>query len=185
MSSDVEYLRNKAAEFKVANVAGPIIENDRFQVCSGSGSPKTHHYGDGGLLKHTVEVIKIGLCNIDLLNLSADIEPRKMFLAALYHDVGKMWDYAKDKNGLWGKTDHCRNIHHISRSVIVWNQQALHLQYDTDFIDEITHAILAHHCERAWGSPVAPNSRLAWLLHLSDNISARMDDVETNDLVKR
>lgn len=33
-------------------------------------------------------------------------------------------------------------------------------------------------------SPVAQKTRVAWLLHLCDGISARMDDAETLDVVK-
>ena len=36
----------------------------------------------------------------------------------------------------------------------------------------------AHHGIRAWGSPVSPNTQLAWLLHLSDNLSARLNDCD-------
>ena len=39
------------------------------------------------------------------------------------------------------------------------------------------------HGQREWGSPVMPKSRVAWLLHLSDGISARMADCETTDHV--
>jgi 3'-5' exoribonuclease len=53
-----------------------------------------------------------------------------------------------------------------------------------DIEEEVLHAILSHHGMRQWGSPVAPKSRLAWLLHLADSMSARMADADTLDVVK-
>ena len=46
----------------------------------------------------------------------------------------------------------------------------------TDEHDEVLHAILSHHGRREYGSPVSPSTRIAWLLHLCDSISARMFD---------
>jgi 23S rRNA maturation-related 3'-5' exoribonuclease YhaM len=51
-----------------------------------------------------------------------------------------------------------------------------------DIEDEVLHAILAHHGFQEFGSPVQPNSKVAWLLHLCDSISARMDDVDKMDI---
>lgn len=40
-------------------------------------------------------------------------------------------------------------------------------------IEEILHCILAHHCEKEWGSPVKPKTKEAWIVHLADQTSAR------------
>jgi 23S rRNA maturation-related 3'-5' exoribonuclease YhaM len=50
--------------------------------------------------------------------------------------------------------------------------------------DKVLHCILAHHGCRAWGSPVAPSTREAWLVHLADAISARADDCDRVDMLK-
>jgi len=67
---------------------------------------------------------------------------------------------------------------------IVWSkafdQFATHdsALFTPEMHDEVLHAILAHHNLREWGSPISPATRTAWLLHLCDSISARMDDGE-------
>ena len=164
----------------------------QFETWSGAGKPIHHHYGDGGLARHTKEVIDLMFSSDDTLYLN--LRPDLMFLAGLFHDIGKVWDYKKvQKLSLsdlgrftyeWEKTDHARNIHHISRSALVWSQAVNHTGHFQKEHDEVLHAILAHHGQREWGSPVAPNSKLAWLLHLCDGISARMDDCEKHDFVK-
>jgi 23S rRNA maturation-related 3'-5' exoribonuclease YhaM len=50
--------------------------------------------------------------------------------------------------------------------------------------DNITHNILSHHGQRAYGSPVFPATREAWVLHLADNLSARLDDCDKHDRIK-
>ena len=185
-------------------LATHVLNDDRFYIWSGSGKVGQHHYGYGGLAQHVLEVFEIALAVRNYYVESKDdyvknclLSEEKVFLACIFHDAGKMWDYQPIQNILnlpgltptvtinyneWEKTQHSRNIHHVSRSASLWSQVAKDI--DQTFFDEILHAILSHHGQRAWGSPVAPNSRLAWLLHLSDSMSARLDDCDTFDGVK-
>jgi 3'-5' exoribonuclease len=105
------------------------------------------------------------------------IEEKKLFLAAFFHDVGKMWDYEPLDAGYkqWKGTFHKRHIHHITRSALVWQQCAGNV-FDSNFVDEVLHAILSHHGSREFGSPVAPNTKLAWMVCFCDGLSARLDD---------
>lgn len=182
MNETKDKLCKIAIESGVYDYCSPLWD-DAFWVCSGSSKPFQHHYGDGGLAQHTLEVTE--LC-IDIANKFGDPElKQELLVSAIFHDYGKVWDYVKI-DGVWTSSQHKRNIHHISRSVIEWNKHAY--EYDKmnpNFIDAVTHNILAHHGCREYGSPVAPKSRAAWILHLCDGISARMNDCETLDVVNR
>jgi 3'-5' exoribonuclease len=198
----IEYLRLTARKFEVESLCEVILNDERFPIWSGSGKPMQHHYGKGGLAIHTAEVVKLCLANNESLGDFPMIDARQMFLAAFFHDVGKMWDYAPDDNPKlenpdyqnWVGTSHKRHIHHISRSALVWQESITAYckkylngkpKWLTDtYIDEVLHAILAHHGLRQWGSPVMPNTRLAWMLHLCDGISARMNDADKWDQTK-
>jgi 3'-5' exoribonuclease len=179
--------------FQVYEISQAIFEDiPEFEYWSGSGKPEHHHYGDYGLAQHTKEVIDLMFAANETLRLHIGYDI--LFLAGLFHDIGKVWDYAKIQKlrgtevGFftyeWEKTPHARNIHHISRSALIWSKAVDNTGLFIEEHDEILHAILAHHGQREWGSPVAPNSKLAWLLHLCDGISARMDDCEKHDLIK-
>lgn len=189
------YLRIKADTFGLKSVCEPIFTNPKFVIWSGSSNRFSHHYGKGGLVIHTSEVVKLMLeVNRTLDYPSDDGEPIReeaIFLAGLFHDVGKMWDYEPcgpihpfyDE---WRGTEHKREIHHITRSAIVWMEASscwitFNYPINEKFRDKVLHAILAHHGSRQAGSPVFPKTKLAWLLHLCDGISARMDDADKND----
>lgn len=164
-------------------IANQVFKDERFDRWSGSAKPEHHHYGTGGLCKHTWEVVQLCFVNKDALEIES-INEEELFLAALYHDVGKLYDYEYVNEG-WRGTAHKRLIHHISRSAIIWSNTFERMpNLNKDLHDPVLHAILAHHGQREWGSPVAPKTQVAWLLHLCDGISARMDDYDRLDAVK-
>lgn len=154
--------------------------SESFRKWSGSSKKEQHHYGDGGLKRHTDEVTVLMLQTKQTLNL--DIPDDVIILTARFHDIGKIWDYERiNCNPLgeqWVSTEHKRKIHHISRSALEWSRMVEKTGLYKDWEDEVLHAILAHHGLREWGSPVAPATKLAWLLHLCDGLSARMDDCD-------
>lgn len=173
----LEIIKSKAAELGVSEISSIVLEDSRFPIWSGSSKSGQHHYGTGGLIEHTLEVIELCLINNAYFDKLKQADPVKLFLAALFHDVGKMWDYRINiLSKEWEGAPHKRNIHHIARSAIVWSSAAEKFKFEDS--DEVLHAILAHHQLREWGSPVSPNSKIAWLLHLCDGISARVEDCD-------
>lgn len=161
------------------DLAAPVLENDKFYTWSASSlinndpsKPRLHHYGKGGLRGHTFEVIDLCAFNTELY---PTLDKIVLFLAALYHDIGKIWDY-EERDGEWYSVDHKKEIHHVSRSALVWHETCI--KHPNPYADKVLHCILSHHGRQEWGSPVAPRSKEAWLLHLCDAISARMDDCE-------
>ena len=181
------YLEEYSNASGVRSLCSIVLDDPRFKLWSGSSKPNQHHYGDHGLLIHTAEVVKLCLKNNDLYYTTPNkINERKLFLSALFHDAGKMWDYKKENwtNEPWIGTPHKRHIHHISRSNMVWCEAAIANKIDEETKDDVSHAILAHHGLREWGSPVMPSTRLAWMLHFCDCISARMNDADKWDHTK-
>ena len=187
MSTLKERLLERAKDFGVELLAQHVINAPNFDIWSGSSQPHQHHYGKHGLITHTAEVIDLCLHTND--DLGVGLDKRKIFLAALYHDYGKLFDY-KPVEGTdyaeWTSTPHKKLVYHLSRSGLFWQSMSdfyIESVYCLDWLDEefqldVLHAILAHHGQKEWGSPVTPQTKLAWLLHLCDGISARMNDVD-------
>lgn len=179
MTDDLKRLNELADTFNCQTIAKEVLHDPRFEIWTGASKPHQHHYGKGGLARHVLEVVELCLMNnIYFVKLGKGVDPKKLFLAALFHDAGKMWDY-KPLDGEykeWTVSDHRFLIHHISRSGLIWCETAAREGWIEEDIDEVWHCILSHHGTKEWGSPVQPRNRMAWLLHLSDSISARIDD---------
>jgi 3'-5' exoribonuclease len=197
-----------AKRYECLDIANEVLDDPKFSVWSGAGKSDQHHYGDGGLLQHTYEVIWLCEKNARVLENAKDYNfkarhlfDKKLFLAALFHDIGKTYDYEKVVNPnlkildpwsgikseiemIWQHAPHKNKIHHISRSAIIWSRAVDKFSQYRDIEEDVLHAILSHHGRREWGSPIEPQTKMAWLLHLCDSISARMDDCETNKLYK-
>lgn len=172
-----------ANSLKVYDIAKYVLELSKFPIWTASASKGTHHYGQGGLACHTLEVVDLCAINNNFFTkINQEVEPEYIFLAALFHDVGKIWDYKPTDGNYkeWQNTPHKYEIHHITKSSLIWMDAVKQSGMCNPMEAEgILHAILAHHGLKEWGSPVTPQTRLAWLLHLSDAMSARMNDCYT------
>lgn len=185
-SDDIKFLKELAHSIdpKLLNIACDVIDDHRFQHSTGSLDNK-HHYGKHGLLRHTTEVVKLCFSTLEALGIK-DVDPVELYLSALFHDVGKIMDYIpKDETMVeWEGTKHKRMIHHISGSAVIWTRTVIKYPHYSKYHDSVLHAILAHHGQREWGSPVAPYTKVAWLVHLCDGLSARMNDCDKIDYLK-
>lgn len=181
-----ELLRSMAIKMGVMTVYDELIyQYPQFLRWPGSHAAFLHHCEIGGLARHTWEIIDVGMHIIPQLNLCDKIDPREYYLAALFHDTGKMFDYKVDDNDVISSAPHKRLIYHLPRSCLIWHDIiGKFSELNAMYHERVLHDILAHHGKREFGSPVAPKTHAAWLLHLCDSISARMDDCERLDVVK-
>jgi len=177
--------------------ATTVLDDARFTVWTGSLNGK-HHYGSGGLVKHTEEVLTFALslasCN-PYLELPS-VDRKTLTLAVIFHDYGKLWDYepvldqfTEDVSNPgkpeylrrriidWKGTAHKRLTHHVTRSNMEWLRASEFEEVDPARREAVSHAILAHHGCREWGSPVSPGTAEAWILHLADMASARQEEI--------
>lgn len=139
----------------------------RFEQCPASVGG--HHAALGGLLRHTVEVGAIARTIARV----AGADPEIVLAGVLLHDIGKLEAYRWD--GLFDYTE----AHHLVGHVVLG---ALMLAARLDAEPEppctteerlvLEHLILAHHGRRELGSPVAPLTLEAEVLHWADNASA-------------
>jgi 3'-5' exoribonuclease len=184
-------MREIAAFHDVSDICTEVLDNPDFAVWTASSHKNTHHYGDGGLVKHTYEVLKLCLTNRETLAAFGDsiVNSRVLACAAIYHDIGKLTDYRRKSHvgvfgdviepGVWESAPDKYLTYHISRSAISWAKAIEKYPRHRSIEDDVLHAILAHHGRREWGSPVEPRTRAAWILHLSDQMSARINDCDT------
>lgn len=189
MKNNYQFLRDLSNEIdpKMIGLTREVIDNPDFGIWPGSIDGK-HHCNPTGLRQHTREVVE--LCFNTAETLGTYVDKRELFLAGLYHDIGKIHDYEmcettnEEPMTKWKGSHHKRIIHHISRSALIWSHAVSKRKSFMKYHDPVLHAILSHHGQREWGSPVAPFSKVAWLVHLCDGLSARVNDCEKVDYLK-
>jgi len=154
-----------------------VVQNPNFMKWP--ASVDKHHNWDGGLAHHTWEVIKIGLQISQEVKLDKEI----LVIAGLWHDYGKLWAYKIESTTIGGHNYgsswiETSNKHltggHLARSYAEWIHYCSGLQMDEEFADAVGHCILSHHGSREWGSTARPQTNEAFVLHMADQISARL-----------
>lgn len=167
-------------EYDVLKYTNIVLLDYDFFIWSGSAHPNVHHYGNHQLLQHTWEVVR--LCILIALfyqQLGIKINIEELIVSAIWHDYGKIWDYEKNGDGGWQSSEDKYKIYHISRSVFEFRDMMSGKgNQDGEFSKNVTHNILAHHGRNEWKSPVTPVTKEAWILHLCDGISARVNDCD-------
>lgn len=135
---------------------------------------KIHHNYPGGLLEHTLQVVK--LCSY-----AAKLYPmlnRDLLVAgALIHDIGKVKEYAI--KAIPEYTVAGRMVGHIVLGHEMVDDAIKNIRQEGSLFPEnlemmIKHMILSHHGYLEYGSPVKPLFPEALLLHTADNLDAKM-----------
>lgn len=137
-----------------------LTDCPRFSVWPAARN--NHHAYRGGLLAHTVEVATIALGIADLI---PDVNRDILLTAALWHDWGKVEEYAPTEDG--GYRSALGAAAHIPLGADKFTEV-----YRGEWAEEVRHCILAHHGRVDWGSPVEPATREALILHQADMLSA-------------
>jgi 3'-5' exoribonuclease len=135
---------------------------------------RIHHNYTGGLLEHTVQVAR--LCQA-----AAQMYPglnRDLLLAgAILHDIGKMEEY--EMQVMPEYTVEGKLLGHIVIGYQRLDQAISKLRQSGAVFPEmlenmIKHLILSHHGSLEFGSPVKPLFPEAFILHVMDNLDAKM-----------
>lgn len=146
-----------------------IIDNHYDAFISFPAAARNHHEFASGLLYHTVSMCDIAeLLSSYYSNVNRDI----LMSGVILHDVGKTLELSgpiATKYTLEGKL-----IGHISIMVSEIREAGERLNIHSEIPVLLQHMILSHHGEKDFGSPVPPLTREAFLLHIIDDLDAKM-----------
>ena len=162
------YLSKVAKHFFVENV--DFVKRFKFS----SAAKSVHHGFVGGLLEHTLSVLK--LCQFYVKQypiLNEDL----LYTAALCHDIGKVYELSAFP--LNDYTDDGQLLGHIVMGCEMVGEQIREIDgFPKKLGNELKHCILAHHGELEFGSPKKPALVEAVALNFADNTDAKMETMK-------
>ena len=139
-----------------------------------SAAKSVHHGFVGGLLEHTLSVLK--LCQFYVKQypiLNEDL----LYTAALCHDIGKVYELSAFP--LNDYTDDGQLLGHIVMGCEMVGEQIRAIDgFPKKLGNELKHCILAHHGELEFGSPKKPALVEAVALNFADNTDAKMETMK-------
>ncbi len=153
-----------------------IFTEERFQHFSYAPAGKSwHHSYIGGLIEHTLEIVKI--CDL-MCDIHLDLDRDLLVSGALLHDIGKIEELTYES--AFDYTDKGRLIGHIVMAAS-WIENAC--QQIPNFPDELKtlllHLILSHQGKLENASPVEPKTIEAIALYHADELSAKTNGYKT------
>lgn len=150
-----------------------FVEDENFvKVFKRHSAAKSVHHGFvGGLLEHTLGVVK--LC--DFFCGRYPIINRDLLLsAAMFHDMGKVKELSTFPENDY--TDEGQLLGHIVMGVEMLDEHIRTIDgFPAGLALELKHCILAHHGEYEFGSPKKPAMIEAAALNLADNADAKLE----------
>lgn len=150
-----------------------FVKNEGFEKAFKfhSAAKAVHHGFVGGLLEHTLGVVKLcdyycgqyPLLNRDLL-----------LTAAAFHDIGKLKELSTFPENDY--TDDGQLLGHIFMGTELVRASIRRIpNFPKRLSGELCHCILAHHGELEYGSPKKPALMEAVALTMADNTDAKME----------
>ena len=156
-------------------LSGYFVEDKEFaKAFQFHSAAKTVHHGFvGGLLEHTLSVVK--LCDYYAgyyKTLNRDL----LLTAAMFHDIGKMQELSRFPENDY--TDDGQLLGHIMIGTEMISERIRQIpDFPPRLASELKHCILAHHGELEYGSPKKPALAEALALSFADNVDAKMETI--------
>ncbi|MGH7382998.1 MAG: HD domain-containing protein, partial [Candidatus Methylomirabilales bacterium] len=144
----------------------------REAFAAAPAAKELHHAYLGGLLEHTVSVVR--LCETIAAHYGGVVDRELLIASAILHDVGKIRELTWERG--FDYSDAGRLLGHITQGVLFVDEQ---IEQIPDFPPglrlELLHNILSHHGEYVWGSPRRPKTVEAMILHAVENLDGKIN----------
>lgn len=137
-----------------------------------------HHAYQGGYLEHVVSVTKTAIYLADKYvehypAMQPPLSKSLVVAGAILHDIGKLLELQHRPEGA-EYTPSGRLIGHILLGRDLVRDSARRIEdFDAETLLRLEHIIVSHQALPEWGSPIAPSTPEALLVHYADDIDAK------------
>ncbi len=130
-----------------------------------------HHSYMGGLLEHTVKVVKTSVFAAEDLY-PGEVDRDLLIAGSILHDIGKVRELSSGPEV--GYTAEGYLLGHLTMAVEMVREKAGEVEgFPGELLTELLHILVSHHGEKEWGSPVVPMTPEALIVHGADNLDAK------------
>ena len=147
---------------------GLFMEDKKFveSYKTSTAAVKYHHAYQGGLLEHSLNVVKI--CD-NLTGIYDNLNRDLLIAGAILHDVGKIREYSSGVN--LKVTNRGRLLGHITIGYGWVLEKIGEIKgFPADLADRLLHIILSHHGHLEFGSPKRPKILEAFIVYHADHL---------------
>ena len=137
-----------------------------------------HHGYLGGLLEHTLNILKAAQA---VLPLYPEVQADLVLAGVFFHDLGKIKELSYKT--AFSYTDQGQLVGHIVQTVVMLNKKADALaakgtKINPDILANLEHIIVTHHGQYEFGSPKLPATAEAFMVNYLDDLDAKMNQVK-------
>lgn len=155
-----------------------ILQDFEEDIKRFPAASRNHHAFLGGFLEHVLSVTKNGLFlgqkyAEQFPNMKPPLNVGLVVAGTILHDIGKMQELDGSPQGA-SYTAEGRLIGHILLGRDIVREKAASIEgLDRELVLRLEHIIVSHQNLPEWGSPIAPHSPEALLVHYADDVDAK------------
>lgn len=162
----VDKISNPKLQTLVKNI---FIEDNFAKYSSAPAGKSWHHSYIGGLLEHTLEIIKI--CDL-MCDFHSELNRDLLICGAMLHDFGKIEELSFETG--FEYTDKGKLIGHIVIAAMLVEEKIKEIKdFPENLKNCLIHLILSHQGKLEHASPVVPKTVEAITLYHADELSAK------------
>ncbi len=169
--SAVNSIKNKDIKNLLQNIFNDPEISKRMK--KHPGGIEIHHNRYGGLLEHTLEILRYCLLSEEFFKLNKDY----LIAGSLLHDIGKLEELSMGTR-IKG-TRQGQLLGHIVLGISFLSKRMETLKTPKLIQEKILHIITSHHGLLEYGSPKEPMFPEALAVHLADMMSSKLSEMQT------
>jgi 3'-5' exoribonuclease len=150
-----------------------VIKENEERYMTYPAAVSVHHAYRAGIVYHSLSIAKDALA---ICQRYPSLDQNFLLAGALLHDVGKTREMAGVLAASY--TEEGNLLGHISIGAEIVEETGEKIGTPKEKLTIIVHMILAHHGRPEYGSPVLPQTPEAYVLHVLDDLDAKMNILE-------
>lgn len=173
LDSTIERIRTNNSEYK--EIIDELMNTDRAEFEEYPAAKAMHHDLRHGLIFHTVSMLHHarGLIESTHSMYNFNIDEDLIYTAIILHDYFKTKEYAIN-DAFKAEVTNYSLIGHITMAAQFVGSLYYNYRISEKTYIALTHAILAHHGQLEFGSPVMPSTVEAYIVSTVDNFDSRI-----------